>query len=129
MPDSPGRDGIHGRVLDSAFSDFRSAWLRGLPGQRALSEERSRPQERCLRLSVDSISALGGITESQFSPVPGYLCGSFPVEASSKFAADGLRAHHAYAEVAQPDEPADSSCAERHHWSEWAGDIGCDPCR
>src|ERR1700680_2160049 len=129
MPDSHGGDGVHWRVLDSAVSDPGSKRVGSLSGQRALLEECSWPEERCLRLPVDSVSALGWIAESQLPPIHGHLCGAFTLETSSKSAADGLRAHHAYAEVAQPEESADPPCTERHHWSEWASDFGRDPGR
>jgi hypothetical protein len=53
-----------GGVLDSSVSNPRSKRFGSLPGQRALLEECSWPQERCFRLPVDSVSALGWIAES-----------------------------------------------------------------
>src|SRR6266849_4166150 len=114
-------------VLEPDASNPGSKRFGSLPGQRALLEERSWPEERCLRLPVDSVSALSWIAESQLPPTHGHLCGAFSMEASGESAADGLRAHPAYAEVAQPDESADPSRTERHHRSEWASDSGCDP--
>src|SRR5579864_4060975 len=104
MPDSHGGNGVHWRVLDSAVSDPGSQRFRSLSGQCALLEECSWPQERCLRLPVDSVFALGWIAEGQLPAGHGHLCGAFPMEASRESAADGLRAHPAYAEVTQPDE-------------------------
>src|SRR5580693_9170618 len=77
----------------SLISDPGSQRLGSLPGQRALLEKCSWPQERCLRLSVDSVFALGRIAASQLPPSHGHLCRAFPLEASRKSVADGLRAH------------------------------------
>lgn len=80
-------------------------------------------------LSVDSVFALRRIAASQLPPSYGHLCRAFPMEASRKSVADGLRAHPAYAEVTQPDEPADPPRTERPHRGQWASDFGCDPSR
>ena len=127
---SDGGDGVHRGVLDSTLPDSRSARSGSFSCQCSLLKEFSRVEGRRLRLSVDSLLALGRIAEDQLPPVERDLCRSFSLEASREFAADGFRAHHVYAEVAQSDVNLQiHQVPERHHRSERTSDFRRDPRR
>lgn len=90
-------------------SDPRGARIPGVPGECALPEECSWPEERRVRLPVDSVPALGRIATNEFSSARSYLCRSSPMATSCQSVADGCRAHYAYAKGLKPNESADSS--------------------
>jgi hypothetical protein len=77
-----------GVLLDPALSDFGAAGLGGIPGQRSLSEERSWPQKRCFRLSVDPVSAFSWFIAGQLPPTRCHLRRTQSVAASQQSAAD-----------------------------------------
>lgn len=65
--------GIHSVAMESTsvywiplLSDPGSTRSRSLPRQRAAREERARPEDRCLRLPVAPVPALGWPTPCQF---------------------------------------------------------------
>src|SRR6516225_5391796 len=109
MPGGYSRYGINGRVLDTPVSDFGGSGNRSPFGECSTWASCSRQKIRCPGLPVASISALGGLAEGLVSPRTGGLRNSLSDAPSRKPRGDVLRACPTHAQVAGPDESADSS--------------------
>src|SRR5215475_11981364 len=73
MPHSHGRDGINGRLLDSADADSGNSRAGGLSGQCQARQKRSWPPHRRFRLPVAAVSPFGR-SAARFVPAPQDVC-------------------------------------------------------
>src|SRR5215472_14026429 len=106
MSHSERGHGVDRGVLDSGISDSGSTGNPGLFSQLSSRQTCTRAQERCGRLPVVAVPALGG-TAARFVSTRGCdLPSAFLAPSPGWVGRDGGRAHPAYAESLESDESA-----------------------
>ena len=97
-----------------------------MSGQCSSREERARSEDGRMRLPMAAISAFCGFAAGFVSPGARGVRVAILAPPPRQSGADGQCGCTTHAEITRSDEPASSSCPQRHHRSQRSDDPGCD---